>query len=175
MNLNSVNTDSLTVVGKSKEEERLDINRFSIIVNNVTEAINKRLPVENCVIVREKAVFCEQLSVSNEQVLKTIKEIVHDINGVSDIEMISNSHNGKKKYNEPRQLIMATYYSTLYGSGVTLEDSAALYGKNHATVLNAIKNVQNGIDTDRMYNLKYMKLWEFIHAINPNNRIRVRL
>ena len=82
--------------------------------------------------------------------LKDIEKIICD-GQVVDIELIY-IKTRKREIVICRQLIM--YFLKKFNRKQTLAEIGSVYGKDHATVLHAIKTVNNLIDTDKSFSCK---------------------
>lgn len=68
---------------------------------------------------------------------------------VTKSKLLSDSR--KREIVVPRQILM--YYYNVF-ERMSLSDTGALFGKDHATVLHAKKSVKNMTETDKMYKKK---------------------
>ena len=56
---------------------------------------------------------------------------------------------------------------------ITLAVAGNVYNLDHATVLHAIKTVNNLIETDIMYKKRYSFVWEQVKKINKKSRLNI--
>jgi len=133
-----------------------------ILENEEPDKIHKS--IEDCKIEIED-IISTTYKIFDRAELEPIFEIICQVAGITKENMIINKNNRDKIYLFPRQVHLAILHATFK---FTQEEAGRLYyGKDHATVINSIKSVNNLLDTDCAYRNKYKPVLKMAYEINP--------
>ncbi len=171
--LTGVRLDSLQYINGSPEEENGNYNDFNILVQDETEVLQNNLPIGLAVIEVMRTVVKEAIPMTPPYFLQNLKNIVYKIDNVTEASMQLNKGTNKRKYSEPRQVIMAVWFKTFQDNGVSCNMASNLYGKDHATALHAVKKVNNLLKTNKDFRNKYSKVWKY--ALSVNHEINLEI
>lgn len=174
--LKGVRKDTVLFLNGKPQEQEQSIMDFRVIVDSDEEVISNDLP-ESCTVIRvEKTTVRKPAEVTPENFLKRVKNIVYDINSVTDEEMKSKSHVRKRELVLARQVVMATYFCVFENykrRKVSQREAGEIYHKDHATVIHAVDTVNDLLETDKFFREDYSKVWEICKKINPKSKLKI--
>ena len=122
-------------------KEELYASTYNSILSSIDKSVLNDL--QEAVVMREMAYLGKKLS----GIRISTKQIIKEVEDYFDVPMsLLNSPTKKKEVVRPRQIIMWLVYKNVLG--VSQSSVGALFGRDHATVIHAIKVVDNDIETD---------------------------
>lgn len=95
--------------------------------------------------------------------LEELKDIVFGITGITESDMQTRTR--KREISMPRMVILAVYFKAI--NSVTAQDSADVYGMDHASTTHACKTINNLKNTDKFFRNEYQKVWDWAIIQNP--------
>ena len=140
---------------------------FKLIVNLTEEIYQKFLPLDMCV--NKKGI--EKEGLDKFTFLDEIMRLTYKAAGVTENEIMKSINSRKRKYVEPRQVVMALYHKG--HKNVTAEEAGSLYGKDHSTCLHAVKTVDNLLKVDIYFVKKYTDVLDFVVSVNPKIELSI--
>ncbi len=84
--------------------------------------------------------------------IKDIGKVVCEVFGIDYQNWLDNTMSHKRKFAEPRH---AFFYFVKKYTKKSLSQIGALLNKDHATVLNSIKNINNQLQVDKSFKAKF--------------------
>lgn len=138
------------------------VDTFKIIVKGVQEAIDNKIPIDYVVIIKDDAISC---TADKKSIFNKVKEFTHIAYDTTEEEMMSSKESRKTKFRISRQIIMSFSYA-ICKDYTTLAEVGKMYGKDHTTVINAIKAVSCYLDTDIEFRKKNNELIEYAKLVN---------
>lgn len=170
-----VKKNNLQYINGSKKELSGNYNRFRILVSCQDEIVSNNIPGELAVILVSEVTVRKYIPINPDMFLKKIKDSIYDQRGLSDELMWRERNNRSAIYKEPRQVIMACYFCAFerMGVGMTLSRAGSIYEKDHATVLHAIKRVNNDLDTVNFFRGVYNEAFDLTKTINRKSRLHI--
>ena len=165
--------DGNIVVDKDGKEVIADSpDMFKIRVESREDAKLKGIPLDKAVI---KKIVVEHLDVmSSDDFLAELKKIVCSISRIDYKTLIETRGRKNRELVEARNMIMVPYFCVYERSlefPVTLDQAGMLFGKDHATVINSIKTVNQLLETDRYFKSKYLPVWDLVKRNAKSTRL----
>ena len=138
----------LAAKNKREKEHKLDVLEIQLsrTFNNIGDIINSSEDVRR------------------QRQLDTMFNLIHTSTGFSKGFLITTRRSRKRHLVEPRQVIMSL--SNCLFRNETLRESGAIFGKDHATVLNARKVVSSLMQTSREFKETYASVFNYAKSIN---------
>jgi chromosomal replication initiation ATPase DnaA len=100
-------------------------------------------------------------------------QLICQVSGVTKKKMLQEKKNRDVKYLIPRQIHIALLHTT---HKLSLAKTGELfYDKDHATVLHAIKSVNNFLDTDPDYREKYKSVFQAAYKKNNDTASKLHI
>ena len=169
--------DYLVYQNGKPEEEHGMYPDFNLIVKNKEDVLKNNLP-ENLAVIVVGGIATKVTAITPETFLKRLKSIIYAPLNLTDKIMLANHRSRKRELVEARQLIMAAYFCAWERhprfNTITLAEAGRVFLLDHATVLHAIKTVNNLIDTDKAYKEYYSPVWQKVMSVNPFSRLHIR-
>lgn len=134
---------------KKSSHELSSLVKSSIIDLNITIFKNK-----------DKSECIDRVTLLNE-----LKSILFEIDGITEEERCVKTR--KRPIVMSRQIVMAVYHRALRPV-ISLTEAGSLYGKDHATVINACKVIRNLRDTDKRFKDDYQNIWDWAFKQDPD-------
>lgn len=150
---------------------------FRICVDNETQIELLDIPYQMAAIVILKNAEKKESSIISPSVfLSRIMNIVYELvpGGTTHDFMYKNRKKRNRELVEARQVIMACYYEAFDKHKkypISLAMVGSVFAKDHATVLHAIKTVNNLKDTESSYVEKYSNAWKLVESVRNQNRL----
>lgn len=167
--LQSVSLDHLSVYNGSVRPIPKAIDECRIIFNNEKEVEDAFIPNELATI-RKGDVYLDAeivLGKSEDAIEDDILETICNCVGITKSDLKTNTR--KREIAQSRQMHMAIRFKLIKNEAESLAKVGAIYNKDHATVLHAIKTVQNALNGfDIPFREKYRKAWKKVDAYYPN-------
>jgi hypothetical protein len=152
------------------------ITDFKIVLDSEIEAERLQIPYKLTIkLIKQQLVKMGE--VTPESFLLDIESFVFSLIPKEIIEFIDHDIMWKlrkkrtRELKDARQIIMAAYYEAFRDHNQyprSLANAGAIYGKDHATVLNSITVVNNRIDTEKGFYSRYDFVWKLIKKEDSN-------
>lgn len=166
--LQSVSLDHISVYNGSINPIPKAIDECRIIFNNEKDVENAFIPPELATI-RRGDVYLDAdivLGKSNDAIEDDILETICNCVGITKTDIQAKTR--KREIAQSRQMHMAIRFKLIKNEAESLEKVGAIYGKDHATVLHAIKTVKNALHGfDIPFRERYRKAWKKVDAYYP--------
>lgn len=150
-------------------------SQFKILAKSESEVINNNIPSEIAVIKVSKINVIKPVIHTPDSFLQFLKDKIYSPRNLTDEIMWKNRKKRNAIYRLPRQIIMACYFCAFEnkGVGISLTKAGKLYEKDHATVINAIKVVNNYLETHIPFREEYKDIFNKVNSINPKSRLKI--
>ena len=169
--LQSVSLDHLSVLNGSEVPIPKAIGECRIIFNNEKDVEDAFIPNELATI-RKGDVYLDAeivLGKSEDAIEDDILETICNCVGITKSDLKTNTR--KREMAQSRQMHMAIRFLLIKEEKESLAKVGAIYNKDHATVLHAIKTVKNALNGfDIPFRERYRKAWEKVDAYYPNQK-----
>lgn len=171
--LTAVRKDCLLFLNGKPTEQQGDFNDFKILCASDGEVFENDIPIDLAVVEIETTVVRKTLKYTPVTFLAKVKKLVYEPRQLTDDIMWKNRRNRKRIYLVPRQVVMSAYFCAFENKGVSQSAAGAVYGLDHATLLNAVKACNDLLDTSYVFREEYKPVWELILQVNPKSRLHI--
>lgn len=174
--LKGVKEHSLLFMDEFSKERESALGNFKIVVEDDREVFENNIPPDLAVVIMFQETVRNAQDLSPEVFLKKVKDIVYEINDIDENTMVKHKKTRERKYLEPRHIIMSSYYAAFKDHlrfNMTYKVAGGLYGKDHATAINALKKVNNYLDTNKVYRERYEGVWNLVKSVNPRSELHI--
>lgn len=171
--LTAVRADGIMFLNGKPAEQKGEFNDFKLLISDDDDIVKLDLPIDLALIPIQQVSVRRPVSYTPDIFLKTIKKIVYSTANLTDTIMHENRNSRKTVYRESRQVIMAAYFCAFENKGISQSEAASIYGKDHATCVNAINVCNNQIDTNPVFREKYSKVWNTVLLVNRKSRLHI--
>lgn len=168
--------NSIMVQFEEQEPENGYMLDFGLIVENEEDAFVRGIPLRIAVVLSLKEVGTRLSKTTPEKFLEELKKIVYGKLNMTHNIMLASMKKRNRELVLSRQIIMSAWHCAFAEEGINKVSSSKagkLYGKDHATVLHAIKAVNNLLDTDKNFREDYKEVWDMVVDVNPKSKLHI--